>query len=93
MNSAVLLVEENRQLQAENKRQKKKRAKKRSYIATGGVLTVQEGLDLSQIANEGLQGRVASQEATVKTRAPRICSMCKSLSHTARTCPTKQVSN
>ncbi len=93
MNSAVLLAEENRQLRVENERQKKKRAKRRSYIATGGVLTVQEGLDLSQIANEGLQGRVATQEATVKTRAPRTCSMCKSLSHTARTCPTKQVSS
>ena len=40
MNSTVLLAEENRQLQAKNQRQKKKRAKQRSYIATGGVLTV-----------------------------------------------------
>jgi hypothetical protein len=40
INSAVLLIEENRQLQAENQRQKKKRAKRRSYIAIGGVLTV-----------------------------------------------------
>jgi hypothetical protein len=40
MHNAVLLIEENRQLQAENERQKKKRAKQRSYIATGGVLTV-----------------------------------------------------
>ena len=93
MNSAVLLAEENRQLRIENQRQKKKRAKRRSYIATGGVLTVQEGLDLSQIANEGLQGGVETQEATVKTRAPRTCSMCKSLLHTACTCPTKEVSN
>ena len=93
MNSAVLLAEENRQLRAENERQKKKRAKQRLYIATGGVLTVQEGLDLSQIANEGLQSVVATQEATVKTRAPRTCSLCRSLLHTARICPTKQVSN
>jgi len=93
MNSAVLLREEVRQLRAKNERQKKKRAKRRSYIATGGVLTVQEGLDLSQTANEGLQGGVATEEATARMRAPRICSMCKSLSHTARTCPTKQVSN
>ena len=93
MNSAVLLAEENRQLQAENERQKKKRAKRRLYIATRGVLTVQEGLDLSQIANIELEGRVAMQEATVKTRAPRTCSLCRSLSHTARTCLTKQVSN
>jgi hypothetical protein len=47
INSAVLLVEENRQLQYKNKRQKKKRAKKRAFIATGGVLTIQEGLDRS----------------------------------------------
>jgi hypothetical protein len=93
MNSAVLLAEENRQLRAENERQVKKRAKRRSYIATGGVLTVQEGLDLSQIANEGLQSKVATHEATLQMRAPRTCSLCRSLSHTARTCPTKQVSN
>jgi len=93
MNSTILLAEENRQLRAENERQKKKRAKRRSYIATGGVLTVQEGLDLSQMANEGLQGGVATLEATVRTRAPRTCSLCRSQSHTARTCPTKQVSN
>ena len=60
MNSAVLLVEENRQLRVENERQKKKRAKKRSYIATGGVLTIQEGLDLSNVANTRLESRVAS---------------------------------
>lgn len=60
MNSAVLLAEENKQLQAENERQKRKRAKRRLYIATGGVLTVQEGLDLLQIANTSLEGRVAT---------------------------------
>jgi hypothetical protein len=40
MNSAVLLAEENKQLCRENKRQKKKRAKRRAFIATGGVLTL-----------------------------------------------------
>ncbi len=59
MDSAMLLAEENRQLRAENKRQKKKGAKRRSYIAIRGVLTVQEGLDLSQKANIGLESRVA----------------------------------
>src|SRR5450432_3216673 len=39
MNSAVLLAEENRQLQTENARQVKKRAKKRRFIATSGTLT------------------------------------------------------
>jgi hypothetical protein len=95
MNSAVLLAEENRQLQTENQRQKKKRAKRRSYIATGGVLTVQEGLELSQSNVEPVSrvvSRVATVEPTVQTRAPRKCSICRSESHTARTCPTRQVS-
>jgi hypothetical protein len=93
INSAVLLAEENRQLRRENERQKKKRAKKRAFIATGGVLTTQEGLDRSQATNIVPEREEVTEEATVKTRAPRTCSMCKSLLHTARTCPTKEVSN
>src|SRR5450432_3835371 len=95
MNSAILLVEENRQLQAINAKQVKKRAKRRTYIATGGTLTIQEGLELSQ-SNVEPVSRVASGVATdeliVRTRAPRTCSICGSQSHTARTCPAKQVS-
>src|SRR5450432_3992596 len=48
MNGAVLLAEENRQLRAINAKQVKKRAKRRTFIATGGTLTIQEGLELSQ---------------------------------------------
>ena len=36
--SAVLLASENEKLHIENQRQKRKRAKKRTYIAKGGVL-------------------------------------------------------
>ena len=96
MNSAVLLAEENRQLRRENARQKKKRAKKKAYIATGGVLTLQEGIDLNQAGPKGPKGpkgRAVNQEANVQPRAPRMCSLCRSLLHTARTCPVKQVSN
>jgi hypothetical protein len=89
MNSAVLLAEENRQLRAENQRQKKKRAQKRTFIARGGVLTLQDRLDQSQPANIEPESGVASQEATVRTRAPRTCSICGSKSHTARTCQMK----
>jgi DDE superfamily endonuclease len=93
MHNAVLLADENRQLRTENERQKRKRAKKRTYIAKGGVLTVQEGLDLLQQANKGPESNSVTQEEAVKTRAPRTCSLCRSQSHTARTCPTKQGSN
>jgi len=37
---SVILAEENRQLRAENTRQKRKRAIRRSYVQLGGVLTV-----------------------------------------------------
>jgi hypothetical protein len=47
MNSTILLVEENRQLRAINAKQVKKRVRRRTYIATGGTLTIQEGLELS----------------------------------------------
>ena len=93
MHSAVLLAEENKQLRSENKRQKRKRSKKRAFIATGGILTVQEGRDLSQNANIAPESGVAHQEESRQPRAPRKCSMCKSLEHTARTCPLRQASN
>ena len=96
MNSAVLLAEENRQLRRENERQKKKRAKKKTYIATGGVLTLQEGIDLCQAAGQGPKGPkrgAVNQEANAQPRAPRMCSLCRSLLHTARTCPVRQASN
>jgi hypothetical protein len=93
INSTVLLAEENRQLQGENQRQKKKRAKRRAFIATGGVLTIQEGLDRSQVTNTVLESGAVTEEGIIKTRAPRTCSIYKSLLHTARTCPTKHVSN
>jgi len=41
--SAVLLASENEKLRIENQRQKRKRAKKRIYIAKGGVLLGAEG--------------------------------------------------
>jgi hypothetical protein len=89
----MLLAEENRQLRSKNERQKKKRAKRKTYIATGGVLTLQEVLDRSKIEDREPEGGVVDSDAPPQPRAPRTCSMCKSLLHTARTCPTKYVSN
>ena len=50
MHNAVLLAEEVRQLQYKAERQKRKKAKKRTFIAKGGVLTIQESCALSQKA-------------------------------------------
>jgi hypothetical protein len=56
-------------------------------------LTIQEGRDLCQNATIVPESGVAHQDAIVQTRAARMCSLCRSLLHTARTCPTKQSSN
>ena len=50
MLSAVLLASENKKLRMENRRQKKKRAQRRTYIARGGVLLGAEGLSCAQAA-------------------------------------------
>ncbi len=86
MYNAILLSEENRQLRAENARQKKKREKRRSYIAQEGVLTVQEGLNRSQTDDLEPTGSSRGPPANVRTRAPNTYSIYKSLEHTARTC-------
>ena len=48
MYSALILVHENEWLMVANKKQKQKRAKKRAFIATGGILTVAERLHLTE---------------------------------------------
>jgi len=93
MLSAVLLASENEKLRIENQRQKKKRAKKRTYIARGGVLSGAEGASRAQAAREGVVERAAEAAAERPQRAPRKCSMCESTEHTARTCPRRQASN
>ena len=93
MSKVSLLASEVEKLQAENQRQKKKRAKKRTYIAKGGVLLGAEGASRAQAAREGVVERAAEAAAERPQRAPRKCSMCESTEHTARTCPRRQASN
>jgi len=92
MLSAVLLASECEKLQAENQRQKRKRAKRRTYIARGGVLSGAEGLSRAQAAQEGAVEGAAEAAVERPQRAPRKCSMCNSTEHTARTCPRRQAS-
>ena len=90
MNNAILLTEVNKQLRATNERQKRKRAR-REYIATGGILTIQEGLGRSQTTRPEPESGVVNQTAVVQMRAPRMCSVCRSLEHTACTCPQRNI--
>ena len=93
MSSAVLLASENEKLCMENRRQKKKKAQRRTYIARGGVLSGAEGASHAQDAQEVAQEGAAEAAAERPQRAMRKCSMCKSTKHNARTCPRRQINS
>lgn len=90
MHSSAILMVENKTLRAANEKVKKKRQQKRSYIDRGGALTrleVEEGQNQVVIEEEVGNQRVVHSEPEVLNRTPRMCSLCRSLQHTARTCP------
>jgi hypothetical protein len=47
MHGAALLASENEQLRIANTRQKAKQGGKRAFIATGDILTMEEGAELA----------------------------------------------
>ena len=93
MLNAILLIVKNERLYIENHRQKRKRVKKRTYIARGGVLLGVEGASCAQAAQQGAAGGVAAVAAERPQRALRKCSMCKSTEYTARTCSRRQATS
>ncbi|CAG8971695.1 hypothetical protein HYALB_00003163 [Hymenoscyphus albidus] len=90
MQSATVLAEENRRLRAESERQKKKKTVRRQYIATGGVLTGQEGRELIQNSDNMVLDEAVAPLIEPRIRAPRTCSICRSLAHTAPRCPDRE---
>lgn len=89
MHSATLLAAENRDLRAANEKVKRKRATKKSYVGKGGVLTpadIQESSNMGVIAREVEVSEIGGVQDQPSERAPRKCSKCRSLLHTARTC-------
>ena len=75
MSKVSLLASEVEKLQAENQRQKKKRAKKRTYIARGGVLSAAEGASRAQAAQIGVAEGAAEAATERPQRAIPRCSM------------------
>ena len=61
--SAILLISKNKKLRMENQRQKRKRAKKCTYIARGGVLLGAEGASRTQAAQGGAAERAVEAAA------------------------------
>jgi len=92
MNSAVLLTAENLTLRTANEKIRKKRIQKRSYVPREVPSTPTEVLQ--ERSSEAIQVVRRSNEIQglpdpPLQRAPSMCSICRSLSHTARTYPAR----
>jgi hypothetical protein len=86
MQSAALLAAKNRELRAANEKQKKKREKRRTYIGQEDALTIKEGVNRVQRANEEEKGVIKVSENQPRKRAAPRCSVCGTIGHIARTC-------
>lgn len=90
MHNATLLAAENRKLRAANEKVRKKREKRKTYVGKGGSLTALEVQEAQRVVaiQEEVENPVVEQPVQPsRSRAPRMCSLCRSLDHTARTCP------
>ena len=89
MHNAALLASEIKDLRAMAARQKRKRKIPRFYIATEGVLTAEEGQNLAKRARTVTEAVSSGAIAQPSGRRPPKCSICGSLEHNARVCPTR----
>lgn len=90
----AILMAENEELRAANKRQKRQQNQRRVAIGTGGTFTISEGQDRihelqieEQIQAEVREGEAREYIERPRKRAAPRCSICESLKHNARTCP------
>jgi hypothetical protein len=82
MQSAAILVEENRKLRAENQRQQQKHSQQRQYIASGRVLQVQQAQQLAVEAERMVMEASQSNAGERRQRAPLTCTKCHVQGHT-----------
>jgi hypothetical protein len=90
MHSAVMLASQNERLTAENQRQKRKKAKRRMYIAKGGILIGAEAQVLIDNNENSRTDAVQDRQGEARQCAPPRCSLCGSLEHKAPICPRYQ---
>jgi hypothetical protein len=90
IHNARILASQNQQLLTENKRQKQKRAQKRSYIAKGGVLSGAEAQSLIATVHNTQDQPVEEVTVQRRQRQPPRCSLCSSLLHKANKCSVQQ---
>ena len=86
MQSATILAEENKKLRTANQRQKQKQSQPRQYIASGGVLQVQQAQQIAAEAERVVMEASESQAGERRQRAPPTCTKCHVQGHTRTSC-------
>src|SRR5699024_2053166 len=89
MSTNLLLQEEIKVLQAENKRKMKKKARRRVVLGSDLFISIQAGRDCIQQLDTHLEEPVEEQTSRPRQRAPARCSGCGTIGHTIRSCPSK----
>ncbi|KAL6152046.1 hypothetical protein ACJBU6_08936 [Exserohilum turcicum] len=86
MQSATILAEENKKLCEENQRQRQKQDQQRQYIASGGVLQVQQGQQIAAEAERVVAEVEQGDSSQRRQRAPPTCTKCHVQGHTRTSC-------
>lgn len=88
MQSATILAKENKKLRQGSKLRRQKKDRQRQYIASGGVLQVQQAQQLT-IEVERVVAEVEQGEGSQRRqRAPPTCTKCHIQGHTRTSCRT-----
>jgi hypothetical protein len=74
------------ELEASNRHLQEKKKRTKKQLQHGGVLQVQEAQQLILERDNAVEQRKIQATQQSRQRAPRTCSCCGSLEHTARTC-------
>ena len=86
MQIVTILTEEIKKLRKENQRQRQKQERQRQYIASGGVLRVQQAQQIIAEAERVVMGGDQNQTGERRQRAPPTCTKCHVQGHTRTSC-------
>jgi TPP-dependent indolepyruvate ferredoxin oxidoreductase alpha subunit len=94
MHSAAILAQENHELRAANEKQVQKRQKSKKQLPHAGSLTIEEGhqlLQAAQQADQAMEEAVRQEASEAPRRAPPRCSECHEIGHQRNQCPQRPI--
>jgi hypothetical protein len=89
MQTQLLLEQEIKNLQAENRQQHQRKARKHAELGNNQLLNIQEGQNQVQQLDTQFNEQPEESTPMPRRRAPQRCSGCGTVGHTIRNCPIK----